>query len=99
VDYLLLGTVFATATHPGMPSGGLALVCAARERVRPSLLAIGGITPTNAASVVEAGADGVAVVSAILAAPDPQSAARDLVAAVADGWRARQGGVVRVGAS
>ncbi|MGH3424952.1 MAG: thiamine phosphate synthase, partial [Nocardioidaceae bacterium] len=42
------------------------------------LVAIGGIDETNAASVIEAGADGVAVVSAICGAGEPQIAARRL---------------------
>jgi thiamine-phosphate pyrophosphorylase len=42
------------------------------------LVAIGGIKATNAADVIRAGADGVAVVSAIGSAPDPAAAAREL---------------------
>jgi thiamine-phosphate pyrophosphorylase len=99
VDYLVLGTIFATATHPGTAPGGLALVRAARARVDLPLLGIGGITPENAAAVIGAGADGVAVVSAILVAPDPRAAARALVTAVHDGWRARRGSAVKVGVS
>ncbi len=89
VDYLVLGTIFATATHPDTEPGGLDLVRETRARVRLPLLAIGGITLDNAAATIAAGADGVAVITALLNAPDPAAAADRLVGAVRDGWRTR----------
>jgi thiamine-phosphate pyrophosphorylase len=89
VDYLLLGTIFPSRTHPGGTVGGIGLVRATRPFVRVPLVAIGGITAGNAAEVIEAGADGVAVVSAILEAADPGAAARELLGAVERGVRAR----------
>jgi len=79
VDYLGVGPVFATATKPGAaPPMGLRLtteVCA----VAPlPCVAIGGIGPANAAAVRRTGAAGIAVVSAICAAPDPEAAAAAL---------------------
>jgi thiamine-phosphate pyrophosphorylase len=53
------------------------------------IVAIGGITLANAASAILAGADVVAVISAIAAAPDPGLAARRLLEAVAVAERAR----------
>ena len=47
-----------------------------RAVVRVPLIGIGGITPDNAAAVVRAGADGVAVISAVCAAADPAAATR-----------------------
>ena len=72
-DMLVLGTVFETASKPGMVTGGLALVREATRDVRAPVLAIGGIGAANAASAIEAGASGVAVVSAIMAAADPEA--------------------------
>lgn len=77
-DYLLAGHVFPTASHPGQnPLGlsGLARIVAAARR---PVLAIGGVDPTNVAATIRAGAAGVAVISAIAAAPDPETAARRL---------------------
>ena len=86
-DYVVLGTVFPTLSKPGHPGAGLAFVeAAARQCPRP-LVAIGGITAANAGSVVAAGATGVAVISAILRAPDPRAAAAELRAAVEQAWR------------
>lgn len=93
VDYLGVGPIFATGTKvdaaPPMGHKGLAAV---RARIRIPIVAIGGIDRTNAVSVIGAGADGIAVVSAICAAAEPMAAARDLAQLVAD---ARNGGVQR----
>jgi thiamine-phosphate pyrophosphorylase len=72
-DYLAIGPVFATAskTNPD-PVVGLEGVRAARVLTRKALVAIGGITRSNAASVIVAGADSVAVISDLL--PDPRRA-------------------------
>ncbi len=88
VDYLGVGPVFATATKPdAAPPMGLAILGAIRRRTRLPVVAIGGIDEANAAWVVAAGADGVAVVSAVCAAPDPAEAARRLAEAVRSGRR------------
>lgn len=85
-DYALLGAIFASRSHPGQPGAGPELIRLARPCCRVPLLGIGGITPENAASVMEAGADGVAVISAILAAPDPAEAAARLCEMVEAAW-------------
>jgi len=73
-DYLAIGPVFATTSkaHPD-PVIGLEGVRRARELTRKLLVAIGGITRANAHSVIEAGADSVAVISDLL--PDPRKSA------------------------
>lgn len=66
-DYIAIGPVFATSTKPDAePVVGLEGVRRARKLTKRPLVAIGGITPENAASVIEAGADSVAVISALL---------------------------------
>lgn len=79
VDYLGVGTVFATPTKPDAQVAGLALVEeVARERLPLPWFAIGGVTLETAPEVTAAGAPGFAVVRAILDAEDPESAAREL---------------------
>ncbi len=69
-DYLAIGPVFATASKANPdPVVGLQGVRRARELTRKPLVAIGGITRTNARSVIEAGADSVAVISDLLRDP------------------------------
>lgn len=79
VDYLGVGPVFATATKadaaPAMGLGGLSAI---RSACDLPIVAIGGIDANNLAGVIAAGADGVAVVSAICAAPDAALATRQL---------------------
>lgn len=81
-DLLVLGTIFPSRSHPGGATGGPELVGAVRARVALPMVAIGGITVSNASAPIAAGACGVAVISAILAAPHPGDAAAALRAAV-----------------
>jgi thiamine-phosphate pyrophosphorylase len=69
-DYLALGPVFATSSKDKPdPIIGLEGVRRARALTRKPIVAIGGITRANAASVIEAGADSVAVISDLLREP------------------------------
>ena len=69
-DYLAIGPVFSTSSKEKPdPVVGLEGVRRARALTRKPLVAIGGITRANAASVVEAGADSVAVISDLLREP------------------------------
>jgi len=69
-DYLAIGPVFATSSKDKPdPVVGLEGVRRARALTRMPLVAIGGITRANAASVIEAGADSVAVISDLLREP------------------------------
>ena len=82
-DYLGAGPVFATATKAdaGEPIGlgGLAAIASA---VGIPVVGIGGIDSGNASSVIEAGAAGVAVISAVIGAGDPEAAAREILSKV-----------------
>lgn len=78
-DFLLVGTIFPSASHPGEPGCGPQFV----QTIKQSLpevpaLAIGGITADNVRVVQDAGADGVAVITAILASRDVYYATREL---------------------
>ena len=81
-DYLVLGTVFETASHPEGRVGGLDLVREVTAAAGKPVLGIGGITARNAEGVMEAGASGVAVITALTMAEDPQLAAADLAQAI-----------------
>ena len=78
-DYIGISPVFATPTKTdtALPLG-LDGVRKIRELVAIPLVGIGGINQENAASVIAAGADGVAVVSAIVSADDPAEASKKL---------------------
>jgi thiamine-phosphate pyrophosphorylase len=77
-DYLLVGTLYPSRSKPGRESAGPGLVEEIRQAVDVPLLGIGGIIARNAREVLYAGARGVAVISAIMAAPDPAAAAAKL---------------------
>lgn len=84
-DYLAASPVWPTPSKTDTTAPlGLAGVRALRAAMPADLplVAIGGIDQTNAAAVIAAGADGVAVISAICAAPDPRAAAARLRTAV-----------------
>jgi thiamine-phosphate pyrophosphorylase len=79
VDYLGVGPVFATATKTdAAPPLGLTGLAQVRAISRHAIVAIGGIGVENVRPVIHSGADGVAVVSAICAADDPERTARVL---------------------
>jgi thiamine-phosphate pyrophosphorylase len=79
VDYLGVSPLFATPTKTDTKgTWGIEGLARIRAFSRHPLVAIGGLHGENAAAAVLAGADGIAVVSAICAAPDPLAAARRL---------------------
>jgi thiamine-phosphate pyrophosphorylase len=78
-DYLGVSPIYATPTKTDtVPPLGLEGLREIREAVKLPLVGIGGLNTENVADVIRNGADGVAVVSAIVAADDPQTAAADL---------------------
>ncbi|MFN2564603.1 MAG: thiamine phosphate synthase [Gemmatimonadaceae bacterium] len=83
VDYLGVGPIFPTGSKPDATAPlGLDVLAEIARSVRLPVAAIGGITEENAADVIRAGADGLAVISAICAADNPEEAARRLVARI-----------------
>ena len=85
-DLLVLGTIFSTGSHPGAATGGVELVEVVAEEASVPILAIGGIDLDNVASVIRAGASGVALISAISGSLDPESAANSLKNLMLESW-------------
>lgn len=86
-DFLVVGTMYATESHPGGAPTGPGLMRDVAIRCSIPLIGIGGITPANVDEVVRAGASGVAVIRSILSAPDPMRAASDMMDALQESWR------------
>jgi len=83
-DYVALSPTFATNSKSDAgPGHGLMKLAEIRTAVSLPLVAIGGITPANVADVIAAGADGIAVISAVVAQDDVAAAARDLRSRIA----------------
>jgi thiamine-phosphate diphosphorylase len=72
-DFLVVGNIYETPSHPGRPAAGLSLVTQAAALGRP-VIAIGGITAERAAEVKTAGAYGVAAIGGLWMAADPAAA-------------------------
>jgi thiamine-phosphate diphosphorylase len=81
-DYVAVGAMFPTATKPDFELVGPDLVRKLRAEIRAPLIGIGGITPDNVGEVIRAGAAGVAVISAVCAADDPERATRRFLEAI-----------------
>jgi hydroxymethylpyrimidine kinase / phosphomethylpyrimidine kinase / thiamine-phosphate diphosphorylase len=77
-DYLGFGAMYPTDSKAITHMPGTAGLAAIRDRVKLPIVAIGGISPTNACRVVDAGADAVAVISSILSAHRPDIAVTEL---------------------
>jgi thiamine-phosphate pyrophosphorylase len=75
-DYVAVGSIFPTTTKAGFQLVGPDLIRRVRPEVSVPIVGIGGITPDNAAAVLEAGADAVAVISAVCSAADPEASTR-----------------------
>lgn len=77
-DYVAFGSFFVSPTKPAAPRAGLDLLREAAPVIQVPLVAIGGITLANAPQLLDAGADSLAVLSALFDAPDIQAAAHNL---------------------
>ena len=75
-DYVAFGSFFPSLTKPHAVRPTTELLHAARTQLDLPIVAIGGITLGNAATLIDAGADAVAVISALFEAPEPDAAAR-----------------------
>ena len=73
-DYVTFGHVHPTASKPGSPPAGIRRLAEVVEGVEAPVLAVGGVDASNVSEVMATGAAGAAVISAILAASEPESA-------------------------
>lgn len=87
-DYLGVGAIFATATKESAKAVGLKRIEQIKKAVNLPIVAIGGISKGNLKEVIKAGADAVAVISAVMGAVDTEKATREL----ANIFRGRKGG-------
>ena len=87
VDHIGFGALFLTPTKPDAEPAGPDMLAEARKLFSAPIVGIGGITAANLGQAFAAGADSVAVVSAVFSAADPGQATRELLAAIE---RARQ---------
>jgi len=81
-DYIAVGSIYPTTSKADFKLAGLDTLRRVRKRVSLPLIAIGGINETNVEEVMKAGADGVAVISAVLGAADIEEATQKLVTMV-----------------
>src|SRR5690348_5391817 len=88
-DYIAVGSMFPTRSKAEFELVGPGLMRKLRGEIRVPLIGIGGITHDNVGEVIAAGADGVAVISAVCAADDPRAAATRFVALIAQARRGR----------
>nr|MCU0843256.1 thiamine phosphate synthase [Thiobacillaceae bacterium] len=78
-DYVAFGSFFPSPSKPQARRAGLELLAAGKAVSGRPVCAIGGITPANARPLVQAGADMLAVISALYDAPDPAEATRQFI--------------------
>jgi thiamine-phosphate pyrophosphorylase len=86
-DYIAFGSFFASRIKPNAARAPLSLLAAARARWRVPVVAIGGITVANAPALIAAGADALAVITALFDTPDVRVAAK----AFRDAFASRHG--------
>lgn len=84
-DYLFVGTLFETPSHPGVVPRGAEFMGSVASRVSLPLVGIGGVTPERAAEVLASGGYGVAAIRGIWDAPSPPDAVQAYLDAVEAG--------------
>lgn len=90
-DYVAVGRMFPTSSKSNTRPAGLETLRLVREAAQAPLVAIGGITEENVESVVEAGADAIAVIGAVAGAADPREAAKRLAESIGNALERRGG--------
>jgi len=90
-DYISVGAMFPTESKEGAIVVGLDMLKQVREAVSSPVVAIGGIDKSNVGEVIAAGADCVAVISAVLCTPDVKKATKGLVSEIRKARRKCQG--------
>jgi thiamine-phosphate diphosphorylase len=81
-DYIAVGSIYPTPSKPGTRLAGLEMLRLVKNKVSVPVVAIGGINEDNVADVISAGADAVAVISAVLGADDVKAASQRLAAII-----------------
>jgi thiamine-phosphate pyrophosphorylase len=79
-DYVAFGAFFPSPTKPEAATADTELLYQAHHELGVPVVAIGGITARNGAALVEAGADALAVITAVFEAPDVRAAAQEFTA-------------------
>jgi thiamine-phosphate pyrophosphorylase len=77
-DYVAFGSFFTSLTKPQASPADVSLLRIASGEITLPIVAVGGITVDNAGALIDAGADAIAVISALFDAPDVEFAAREL---------------------
>ncbi len=85
-EYIQLGSIYPSRSHPGRAPAGLTLLQEIAQSLNIPVIAVGGITADNMRATLNAGAAGCAVISAILAAANTGAATRDLLQAMSSAW-------------
>jgi thiamine-phosphate pyrophosphorylase len=86
-DFVILGTIFESASHAGRPAGGTALVRETVQHAALPVIGIGGITTRRVAEVAAAGAHGVAILGGVWHAADPVAAVDEYADRVGTAWQ------------
>ncbi len=88
-DYIGFGPIFETSTKDAGPAKRTSAITAVKKKVALPLIAIGGINHANVRDAIRAGADGVAVISAILSAADYRAAAAEMVRLISEAIKSK----------
>ena len=85
-DFLVVGTIFTSKSHPLIPPTSPGLLSSIAQSTRIPFIAIGGINSANVNKVIEAGAWGAAVISTILSSKDPGQTSKKLKEVMKESW-------------
>jgi thiamine-phosphate pyrophosphorylase len=92
-EFVIAGTIYESKSKPDAKPVGASLISEITKDSTLPVLAIGGVTAEKVEEIVQAGAAGVAVISAIAEAEEPKAAAEELLKALRSAWEARTAAV------
>ena len=85
-DFLLVGTMFASSTHPGEEPSGPALVTSISSACSLPIIGIGGINESNIKPIIKNGAHGIAIISAISESKNPKITTKNIYQKLNEAW-------------
>ena len=86
IDLLVVGNIYKTATHPNLEPKGIKIIEELKNKTKIPYIGIGGINNTNIKPIIQNGAQGIAIISAISESDNPEITTKDIYQKLQEAW-------------